>query len=183
MNDLHRMTLVEAAGAIAARKLSPVELMSALLERIGRLDPKLNVFIRLDAEAAMEEARAAEAEIVSGRLRGPLHGVHSRSAMVPRYRQARPTSATLSRTSRWSRRRTRAISSIERPRKSKLPSSVSSASDHSLLVSAAGGSSPTAVPYGSTMEAPMHKGSAPGRLHPAHASLARPGRHADPIRL
>jgi aspartyl-tRNA(Asn)/glutamyl-tRNA(Gln) amidotransferase subunit A len=69
------MTLVEAAGAIAARKLSPVELMSALLERIGRLDPKLHVFIRLDAEAAMEEARAAEAEIVSGRLRGPLHGV------------------------------------------------------------------------------------------------------------
>jgi aspartyl-tRNA(Asn)/glutamyl-tRNA(Gln) amidotransferase subunit A len=75
MNDLHWMTLVEAAGAIAARKLSPVELMSALLERIGRLDPKLNVFIRLDGEAAMEEASAAEAEIVSGRLRGPLHGV------------------------------------------------------------------------------------------------------------
>jgi aspartyl-tRNA(Asn)/glutamyl-tRNA(Gln) amidotransferase subunit A len=75
MSDLHWMTLVEAAGAIAARKLSPVELMSALLERIGRLDPKLHVFIRLDGEAAMEEARAAEAEIVSGRLRGPLHGV------------------------------------------------------------------------------------------------------------
>jgi aspartyl-tRNA(Asn)/glutamyl-tRNA(Gln) amidotransferase subunit A len=49
--------------------------MSTLLKRIGRLDPKLNVFIRLDGEAAMEEARAAEAEIVSGRLRGPLHGV------------------------------------------------------------------------------------------------------------
>src|SRR5690242_10583111 len=57
MNDLHWMTLVDGAGAIAARKLSPVELMSALLERIGRLDPKLNVFIRLEAEAAMEEAR------------------------------------------------------------------------------------------------------------------------------
>jgi Asp-tRNA(Asn)/Glu-tRNA(Gln) amidotransferase A subunit family amidase len=40
--------------------------MSALLDRIGRLDPKLNVFIRLDAEAAMREARTAEAEIVSG---------------------------------------------------------------------------------------------------------------------
>jgi aspartyl-tRNA(Asn)/glutamyl-tRNA(Gln) amidotransferase subunit A len=75
LNDLHWMTLVEAAGAIAARKLSPVELMSALLERIGWLDPKLNVFIRRDGEAAMEEARAAEAEIVSGRLRGRLHGV------------------------------------------------------------------------------------------------------------
>src|SRR5258707_2245756 len=49
--------------------------MTALLERIGRLDPKLNVFIRLDAEAAMDAAGAAEAEIAAGRVRGPLHGV------------------------------------------------------------------------------------------------------------
>ena len=75
MSDLHWMTAAEAARAIAARKLSPVELTTALLERIGRLDPKLHVFIRLDAEAAMDAARAAEAEIASGRRRGPLHGV------------------------------------------------------------------------------------------------------------
>src|SRR5438067_9601216 len=75
MSDLHWMTVAEAARAIAARELSPVELMNALLQRIGRLDPKLNVFIRLDGAAAMEAARAAEAEIVSGRRRGPLHGV------------------------------------------------------------------------------------------------------------
>jgi aspartyl-tRNA(Asn)/glutamyl-tRNA(Gln) amidotransferase subunit A len=75
MSDLHWMTVAEAARAIAARELSPVELMNALLERISRLDPKLNVFIRLDGAAAMEAARAAEAEIVSGRRHGPLHGV------------------------------------------------------------------------------------------------------------
>src|SRR5204863_369512 len=75
MSDLHWLTVAEAARAIAARELSPVELMNALLERISRLDPKLNVFIRLDGAAAMEAARAAAAEIVSGRLRGPLHGV------------------------------------------------------------------------------------------------------------
>ena len=75
MNDLHWMTAGEAARAIAARELSPVELTNALLERIGRLDPKLNVFIRLDGEAAIDAAKAAEAEIASGRLRGPLHGV------------------------------------------------------------------------------------------------------------
>jgi aspartyl-tRNA(Asn)/glutamyl-tRNA(Gln) amidotransferase subunit A len=75
MSDLHWMTATEAAQAIAARKLSPVELMTALLERIARLDPKLNVFIRLDGDAAMDAARGAEAEITSGRLRGPLHGV------------------------------------------------------------------------------------------------------------
>ena len=75
MNDLHWMTVAEVAQAIAARNLSPVELMEALLERIARLDPKLNTFIRLDADAAIHAARAAEAEIASGRQRGPLHGV------------------------------------------------------------------------------------------------------------
>ena len=49
--------------------------MTALLERIDRLDPKLHVFIRLDREAATNAARASEAEIMAGHLRGPLHGV------------------------------------------------------------------------------------------------------------
>jgi aspartyl-tRNA(Asn)/glutamyl-tRNA(Gln) amidotransferase subunit A len=75
MTDLHWMTATEAARTIAVRELSPVELMGGLLERIGRLDPKLNVFIRLDGDAAMDAARAAEVEIMSGRQRGPLHGV------------------------------------------------------------------------------------------------------------
>ena len=52
MTDLHWMTAAEAAQAIVARKLSPVELMNALLQRIERLDPKLNVFIQLVADAA-----------------------------------------------------------------------------------------------------------------------------------
>src|SRR4051794_35253118 len=75
MSDLQWLSAAEAARAIASRELSPVELMTALLERIARLDPKLNVFIRLDGEAAMNAARAAEAEIAAGRSRGPLHGV------------------------------------------------------------------------------------------------------------
>jgi hypothetical protein len=63
MSDLHWMTATEAARAITARKLSPVELMKALLERITRLDPKLNVFIRFDGDAAMD---AAKAEVALG---------------------------------------------------------------------------------------------------------------------
>ncbi|MGD9615334.1 MAG: amidase [Alphaproteobacteria bacterium] len=75
MSELHWLTAAEAARAIAARELSPVELTRALLDRIERLDPKLNVFIRLDGDTAMAAARAAEAEIAAGRPRGPLHGV------------------------------------------------------------------------------------------------------------
>ena len=75
MTELHWLTASEAAQAIAARKLSPLELTTALLDRIDRLDPKLNVFIRLDREAALQAAKAAEAEIAAGRSRGPLHGI------------------------------------------------------------------------------------------------------------
>jgi aspartyl-tRNA(Asn)/glutamyl-tRNA(Gln) amidotransferase subunit A len=75
MSELHWLTAADAAEAIAARKLSPVELTKALLDRIGRLDPTLHAFIRLDAEAAMAAAKAAEAEIMADRPRGPLHGV------------------------------------------------------------------------------------------------------------
>src|SRR5262245_4276825 len=49
--------------------------MKAPVERIDRLDPKLNVFIRLDGDAAMDAAKAAEAEIACGHQRRPLHGV------------------------------------------------------------------------------------------------------------
>ena len=75
MSDLHWLTASDAAYRIAHRELSAVALMEALLERTERLDPRLNAFIRIDGEAAMAAARAAEAEAGAGRLRGPLHGV------------------------------------------------------------------------------------------------------------
>ena len=75
LTELHWLGVAEAAKAIAEKDLSPVELMKALLDRIAALDPKLNAFIRLDGEAAMQAAKAAEAEATAGRLRGKLHGV------------------------------------------------------------------------------------------------------------
>ncbi len=75
MTAPHWLGVAEAAHAIAARELSPVELLASLLQRIGTLDPLLHAFIRLDAEAAMNAARAAETEIAAGRSRGKLHGV------------------------------------------------------------------------------------------------------------
>lgn len=75
MTALHWLSATEAAQAIARRDISPVELTRALLARIERLDPTLHAFIRLDADAALGAARAAETEIANGRPRGPLHGV------------------------------------------------------------------------------------------------------------
>ena len=69
------LTIAEAARLIEKKELSPVELVDSRLDRIARLDGKLNSFIRVLAEEARRDARAAEAEIAAGKYRGPLHGI------------------------------------------------------------------------------------------------------------
>ncbi len=73
--DVAMLDLSEASRSVASREISPVELTTACLERIDRLDQRLNSFITVTREHAMEEARTAEQEIMNGRLRGPLHGI------------------------------------------------------------------------------------------------------------
>src|SRR5262249_17892010 len=75
LSELAFLTIAEAAALIRARKLSPVEYATALLARIELLEPKLNAFVMLTPEPALEAARAAEDEIAAGRYRGPFHGV------------------------------------------------------------------------------------------------------------
>ncbi|MBL6453869.1 amidase [Belnapia sp. T6] len=75
MTAPHAMPLAEAAALIAARRLSPVELLQSCLEHIAAVEPRLNAVIRLAEEEAMAQARAAEAEIARGGPRSPLHGV------------------------------------------------------------------------------------------------------------
>ena len=74
-STLTRLDLSEAAQLVRAGQVSPVELTSACLERIERVDPALNAFITVTADAALAEARAAESELARGRWRGPLHGI------------------------------------------------------------------------------------------------------------
>jgi aspartyl-tRNA(Asn)/glutamyl-tRNA(Gln) amidotransferase subunit A len=69
------LTIAEAGALVAKRELSPVELVQSRLTRIERLDGKLHSFIRVLGDEALAAARSAEAEIIAGRLRGPLHGV------------------------------------------------------------------------------------------------------------
>src|SRR6266704_38002 len=69
------LTIAEAARLIEQRDLSPVELVDSRLDRIAKLDGKLNSFIRVLGDAARADASAAEAEIAAGRYRGPLHGI------------------------------------------------------------------------------------------------------------
>jgi amidase len=72
---LHFKTITELSGLIQSKKLSPVEVTSAQLDRIDRLDGRLKAYATVTADLALEQARTAEAEIGRGRYRGPLHGV------------------------------------------------------------------------------------------------------------
>jgi len=69
------LTLAEAGALISKRELSPVELVESRLARIERIDGNLNSFIRVLGDQALAAARSAEAEIMAGHYRGPMHGI------------------------------------------------------------------------------------------------------------
>ncbi len=73
--ELAFLTIAEAARLIEQKRLSPVELTTALIRRIEALDPQLNAYLLLTAERALDQARQAEQEIMAGGYRGPMHGI------------------------------------------------------------------------------------------------------------
>src|SRR5438552_7087383 len=74
--DLHWQPATTLARLIRQKKLSPVELLSAIFDRIDKLNPRLNAYVTLTAEQARREARAAERALTKrSATLGPLHGV------------------------------------------------------------------------------------------------------------
>jgi aspartyl-tRNA(Asn)/glutamyl-tRNA(Gln) amidotransferase subunit A len=72
---LYYLSIHEAQKLIRDRQLSPVELTGSVLDRIAAVDGRLHAYINLMVDSAMVEARAAEAEILRGNWRGPMHGI------------------------------------------------------------------------------------------------------------
>src|SRR2546430_14294392 len=73
--DLGFLNVTELAPLVRARKISPVEIVQALLSGIDALNDDLLAYLHVSAEQAMAAAHAAEIEISSGGYRGPLHGI------------------------------------------------------------------------------------------------------------
>ncbi len=63
------------AELVRERRLSPVALAEAFLERLETLGPRYNAVVTLTRDLAIEQARRAEREIAIGHYRGPLHGI------------------------------------------------------------------------------------------------------------
>ncbi|HEX6969633.1 MAG TPA: Asp-tRNA(Asn)/Glu-tRNA(Gln) amidotransferase subunit GatA [Micromonosporaceae bacterium] len=75
MSDLTRMTAARIAALVADGEISAVEVTQAHLDRIAAVDDRVHAFLHVDAEGALETARAVDAKRAAGEQLGPLAGV------------------------------------------------------------------------------------------------------------
>ena len=75
MESLIQLSCARLAAAIRERRTTCIAAMEAVLERAHAVQPRLNCFLRIDADSALAAAHLADREIARGYVRGPLHGV------------------------------------------------------------------------------------------------------------
>jgi aspartyl-tRNA(Asn)/glutamyl-tRNA(Gln) amidotransferase subunit A len=75
MSDLTRMTAADLARRLATGEVSAVEVAQAHLDRIGAVEDRVHAFLYVDAEGALEAARAVDSARAAGEPLGPLAGV------------------------------------------------------------------------------------------------------------
>jgi len=73
--DICWMSAVDLAKSIRKKKLSPVEVVRDILERIEAINPRVNAYVTVIADSALAEARKAEKAVMKGEELGPLYGV------------------------------------------------------------------------------------------------------------
>ena len=75
MSDILSLTLSELTQAISEKRVSPVELMRAVFERIDRSNEKINAVVAMfDRDQLLAQAKEAEARVAKGAAR-PLEGI------------------------------------------------------------------------------------------------------------
>ena len=75
MTDYAYTSAIDLGRAIAAKAISPVEIMHACLARMDALEPHLNCFVTATPDEALAAARRAERALMAGEALGALHGV------------------------------------------------------------------------------------------------------------
>jgi len=73
--DLAVLTLKQASEQIRARKVTPLQLTEACLDRIKTYNPKINAWITVMRDKALSQAKSLGEEQAAGRFRSPLHGI------------------------------------------------------------------------------------------------------------
>src|SRR2546425_4137194 len=75
MDELVYTSATSLAQAIRGKLVSSQEVVEAYIHRIEAVNPQLNAIVQLTAEAALAQAREADAAQARGEIKGPLHGV------------------------------------------------------------------------------------------------------------
>ncbi len=75
MTDAIRFSAARTAAAIAAGELSALEVTQAALDRIAKVDDRINAFLHVDADGALAAARDVDRRRAAGEALGPLAGV------------------------------------------------------------------------------------------------------------
>jgi aspartyl-tRNA(Asn)/glutamyl-tRNA(Gln) amidotransferase subunit A len=74
-DELTSLTLVEVSARIHSKAVTPTQLTKAVLARIAVYDPKINAYITVMSEQALQQAAKLDEEQKAGKFRGPLHGI------------------------------------------------------------------------------------------------------------
>lgn len=72
---LHALSVAQASALIGQKKITPVQLVQACIERIARFDDQTHAFVTPTLDAALQAAHQSAREIAQGHYRGPLHGI------------------------------------------------------------------------------------------------------------
>ncbi|NIB41509.1 amidase [Pseudomaricurvus alkylphenolicus] len=75
LDSLCQSTIGDIAPLLANKDISPIELTQAMLERIAHYDDRLHSYVTVTQEKALQQAKSAEREILSGNYRSALHGI------------------------------------------------------------------------------------------------------------
>jgi amidase len=73
--EIHYKSIIELAGMISTKEISPLDVTTAILNRIRKMDPQYKSYATVMEGHAMDAARHAEKEIASGNYKGLLHGI------------------------------------------------------------------------------------------------------------
>src|SRR4051812_776875 len=75
MAELHELSAIDLAAAIARRDVSSREALTHVVDRVDRLDGPINAVVTRDLDRAFAAADRADAATTAGERTGPLHGV------------------------------------------------------------------------------------------------------------
>lgn len=73
--DVQYASVVQMAQMIRDKKISSVELVNSMYDRITEVNPRINAVVLMCKERALMEAQKADNLLASGRIMGPLHGI------------------------------------------------------------------------------------------------------------